>query len=574
MENPGLISEVALCIVVAWLLALAARLIRQPLIIAYLAAGLLVGPVGLGWINSAESISRISELGLIFLLFMIGLEIDLKKILRAGRAILLTSLAQMLGGTLLGFVFFKVLNPLPGGGLTAIYLAVSAALSSTVIIVKLLYDKGELDTLGGRITLGVLVLQDLFAILFLAIQPSLTAPAAGPMLGSLFRVVVLVASTLVASRYVLPALFRAVARQPELVLVGALAWCFLVCGLAQQLNLSREMGALIAGVALSTFPYALDVAARVTTLRDFFLTLFFVGLGMSIPRPTAALLIGAGVYSLFLVASRFLTVFTPLYAMRLGHRTSLVPSINLCQVSEFSLVIVSLGAGAGHLSPAVTGVVAYAFVLLAVASSYAIGRNDALVRWLSPGLRRCGLPDLDAAAAAAPDPGAPAARPIQMLGFFWTASSLLEELGQSAPELLREISVLDFNPEVNTELRRRGIPVLYGDISQRDTLRHSGIERAAIVLCTIPNSLLKGTTATRLVREIRELNAGAQIIVTAQHFAEARGLYQAGADYVLVPRLIEARELSAVLQAARHGSLSELRRQSEGALAARREVLR
>ena len=142
--------------------------------------------------------------------------------------------------------------------------------------------------------------QDLFAILFLAVQPTLKHPAVGPLMASLFRVVVLVASALMSSRYLLPVLFRAVAQLPELVLVGALAWCFLVCGLAQQLELSREMGALIAGVALSTFPYALDVTAKVTTLRDFFLTLFFVALGMSIPRPTALLLLWALAYSAFL----------------------------------------------------------------------------------------------------------------------------------------------------------------------------------------------------------------------------------------------------------------------------------
>ena len=294
MENGHLISDISLCIIAACLLALCARLLRQPLIIAYLVAGLLLGPVGFGWILDRESISTMSELGLIFLLFMIGLEIDLKKILGAGRAIIVTSLVQIFGGCLLGFAFFKLIGLGGGGaGLDAVYLAVSAALSSTVIIVKILYDKRELDTLPGRITLGVLVIQDLCAILFLAIQPTLEHPALVPMAVSLFKVVVLVATALTMSRYALPPVFRAVARLPELVMVGALAWCFLMCSLAQQLELSREMGALIAGVALSTFPYALDVTARVTTLRDFFLTLFFVALGMSIPKPDAGLLLWA-----------------------------------------------------------------------------------------------------------------------------------------------------------------------------------------------------------------------------------------------------------------------------------------
>ena len=170
-----------------------------------------------------------------------------------------------------------------GGGFDALYLTIACALSSTVIIVKVLYEKRELDTLPGRITLGVLVLQDIFAILFLAVQPSLADLQVSVILLSVGRVGVLVATALVLSRYVLPKLFHQIARRPELILLGALAWCFLIGEIAERLHLSREMGSLVAGVSLSTFPYALDVTAKVTTLRDFFITLFFVALGHDDP---------------------------------------------------------------------------------------------------------------------------------------------------------------------------------------------------------------------------------------------------------------------------------------------------
>jgi Kef-type K+ transport system membrane component KefB len=575
MESSHLISEISLCIIVAWLLALIARLLRQPLIIAYLGAGLLVGPAGFGWIHGRESIGTMAELGLIFLLFMIGLEIDLKKILGAGRAIIVTSVVQILGGCLLGFLFFKVIGlGRADGGLDAVYLAVSAALSSTVIIVKILYDKRELDTLPGRITLGVLVIQDLFAILFLAIQPTLQHPALLPMVVSLFKVVVLVASALTASRYALPPLFRAVARLPELVMVGALAWCFLVCGLAQALELSREMGALIAGVALSTFPYALDVTAKVTTLRDFFLTLFFVALGMAIPKPDPHLLLWTCGYVAFLVCSRLVTVFVPLHLMRLGHRASLLPAINLCQVSEFSLVILALGAQANHVNALTQGVVTYAFAFLAVTSSYAVVRNHAALRWLSPLLRKLGFRDLNEATDSRSEGHGPGARPIQILGFFWTASSLLEEMARSAPDLLKEVSVVDFNPHVHDELRRRGVPVVYGDISQRETLVHAGVDQARVILCTIPNALLKGTSNLRLVQQLRDLNPTASIIVSAELFEEIPRLYAAGADFVSIPRLLEARQLCGVVQAARENRLQAKRQELDREISDRREVIR
>ena len=196
-----LIGDITLCILFAWVLGLLAHFSRQPLILAYLIAGFFIGPFGMGWVKSQESINVISELGLIFMLFMIGLEIDLKKIVRAGKVILFAAGGQLIGGVLLGILFFIGIGLSMGSGhFDALYLCIACALSSTVIIVKVLYEKRELDTLPGRITLGVLVLQDIFAILFLAVQPSLDNLQVSVILLSVARVGVLVATALVLSR--------------------------------------------------------------------------------------------------------------------------------------------------------------------------------------------------------------------------------------------------------------------------------------------------------------------------------------------------------------------------------------
>ena len=407
MEH-NLVTDIATCIIAAWVVAVAAQVVRQPLLLAYLLAGFAIGPLGFRWVTEAASIQVISHIGLSLLLFMIGLEMDLRRMLKAGRIISVTAFAQIAGCVALGLVFFGFAG-LAHDWLEALYLAVAAALSSTVIIIKILYDKRELDTLAGRITLGVLVLQDLFVIVFLAIQPDLKHPALGAFGAAVVKVALLVGAGYAISRFVLPAVFRMIARQPELVLVGAIAWCFALAGLAGYLGLSPEMGALIAGVMLSTFPYTLDVIAKVTTLRDFFVTLFFVGLGMSIPLPTQSMLIWMLSVSAFVIASRFLTVFPPLYAMRLGHRASFLPAVNLCQISELSLVLLALGKASGDVSDEAIGVVAFAFAFLAVASTYAIGRNDDLLRAVSPSLDRIGLPDLPATEAVGARAGAPAA---------------------------------------------------------------------------------------------------------------------------------------------------------------------
>src|SRR6201991_318765 len=384
-----LIRDITLCILFAWVLGLLAHFSRQPSILAYLVAGFVIGPFGTGWVKSQESISVISELGLIFMLFMIGLEIDLKKIIRAGPVILIAGGVQLIGGALIGLVFFVAIGMRFGGGAyDALYLCIACALSSTVIIVKVLYEKRELDTLPGRITLGVLVLQDIFAILFLAVQPSLANLQIGVILLSIGRVGVLVATALVLSRYVLPRLFHQIARRPELILLGALAWCFLIGEIAEKLELSREMGSLVAGVSLSTFPYALDVTAKVTTLRDFFITLFFVALGMTIPIPGLSVIGLALVIAAFTVVSRVITTFVPLYLMKQGLRASLLPAINLAQISEFSLVVIQTGVVAKHISAETSSAASFAFVILAVVSTFVMGRSDQVTRALIGPLKR------------------------------------------------------------------------------------------------------------------------------------------------------------------------------------------
>lgn len=572
---PYLMQDIAVCVGAAWLLGLLAQALRQPPLLAYLLGGFLVGPSCLGLVSDPRGIGIVSELGLILLLFMIGLEIDLHKITSAGRSITLTTLSQVGGGVLLGIAIFAALGFPMGrdGRWDALYLSVAAACSCTVVIVKLLYDLRELDTLAGRITLGVVVLQDLFSILFLAVQPNLNDLKVSVLLASMLRVAVLVVTALAVARFVLPAIFRRVARLPELMLVGALAWCFLIGELAAQLNLSRAMGALVAGVALSTFPYALDVGAKVTSLRDFFVTLFFMGLGLAIPVPSWGVVgLAAGV-AVFTVASRLVTTFAPLYLMRTGLRISLLPAINLSQISEFSLVILALGLQAGHIAGDVSAAVSLAFVVLAVLSSLAITNSDPLVRRMMRLLQAAGLKDLGGDAtpvAADPVEGEPR---IIVVGFFREASALLEELALRAPRLVPRITVVDYNPVVYERLKQRGIHVVYGDVSQRNTLLQAGAARAGLFVCTVPESLLKGITTEKLVRQLREINPQARIVATADVLAHVEVLRRAGADYVGLPRLQTARDLCGAVVSAIEGSLTDRQSAMDALLRDRNEVL-
>lgn len=587
----SLISGIGVSILVATVLAFLATLTRQPLILAYLAAGVLIGPeMGFGWIRDQEEIQTIAEIGLILLLFMIGLELNLKKLKEAGRSLVLTGISQFLLCLALGLGFCYLLGftlrstcpcdytilgvKLVGGRYDLFYLAACLALSSTTIVVKLLYEKFELDTLAGRLTLGVLIFQDLWAIVLLGLQPNLADPRLLVILWSFGKGALLVVLSLVVSKYLLGRVFRRIAKLPELVLVASLGWCFLVAGTAAYLGLSLEMGALIAGIAVSTFPYNLEIIGKIINIRDFFITLFFVALGMKIPNP----LIKPGLLGLalllagFLVASRFLTVFPVLYFLGNGNRVSLLTAINLAQLSEFALVIAVLGRKPelNHVGPDLLTLTILVFVLTAVSSTYMIKYNQELQKLLSPLVLALGFRPLREQAEQA----AAESKDIALLGFFRVASAFLQELESRHPELLGQLVVVDFNPQVYHALSQRGVKVVYGDISNVQTLHHAGLEHAKIVISTITDEILVGTDNLRLLREVKRLAPQAKVILIAQSNTRALELYQAGADYVLRPNLATARQLLPVLERLLRGEDAVLKEEELAGLTQREEILK
>jgi len=575
VSTSDLLSSIGVCVGAAALLALLANRLRQPLILAYLATGVAIGPVGLHLVGDPTSITTVAEMGLILLLFIIGLEIDLKKLVAAGRPVVVAGALQVPICVALGLGFFWLLGFRVGGGqFGLLYLAACMSMSSTLIVVKLLYDKFELDTLAGRITLGVLVFQDLWAVAMLAIQPNLTNPDFHPVLVSVPEGLLLVIWSLSVSRYILPRLFRSVAKSPELVLVSALAWCFFLAGAASTIGLSREMGALIAGISLSTFPYNVDVIAKATNIRDFFVTLFFVALGMQIPLPSPRLLLLVVAAAGFLVLSR-LVVVPLLYFSAMGHRASLLPAINLAQISEFSIVIASLGLARGQIDASIVTIVILTFAVTSVTSTYLIRNNEAVQQRLSRLMRLLHISDVRGSREPEEDPEA--GKYIVFLGFFRDASSIVHEFEEwrrsGKSKLLDELLVIDFNPNVINELRKRGVACVYGDIAHIDTLHHAPISNAKLVVSTIPDDILRGTSNLRILKAARHVSPRAQVIVTTDHIPQAIEFYKEGADFVYIPRLQSAGQMAKLLETAMKRGLVTARTEAIADLEGRREVL-
>ncbi len=572
-----LLSSIGICVGAAALIAAVTWRFKQPLIIAYLATGVIIGPhIGLGWITNDESIRTVAEIGLILLLFVIGLEIDVRKMASGGTAVLLTGALQVPICVALGLGFFYVLGVAnTPHNYALLYLAACMSLSSTLVVVKILNDKFELDTLPGRITLGVLVIQDLWAVAMLAVQPNLLNPNLVPLLGSLWRGIVLVVAGFALAKYALPYLFRIVQKAPELVLVSALGWCFFLAGAASLIGLSREMGALIAGVSLSAFPYNVDVVAKAVSIRDFFVTLFFVALGMQITIPSLHVLEIALAASIFVIVSRVVVV-PILYALRLGLRTSIIPAINLAQVSEFSIVIASLGVTMHQIGQDTLTVVIITFAVTSVVSTYMINGSHRIQGVLAAIFKRLGLKDLDAKSGQ--DEEQELHQPVIFLGFFRDTSSILYEFehegtAEESREFVQKILVIDFNPQVLRELRRKNIKCVYGDIAHADTLKHAGVEHAQLVVSSITDDVLRGTSNLRLMRSAQTHAPNARVVLTTEHIPQALHFYEEGADFVFVPRLYSAAACARILRKGLNGGFEEIRSQAIEHLSHRQEVL-
>ena len=324
-----------------------------------------------------------------------------------------------------------------------------------------------------------------------------------------------------------------------------MAWCFVVSGIAERLGLSREMGALIAGLSISAYPYGSDVISKVTGVRDFFVTLFFVALGMQVPVPSATVLGHAVLIVAFVFVSRFIAVVPTTYLLGDGLYAGLVTALNLAQISEFSLVILKLGADYGHVSDRASAVVLTAMILTSLVSPYVIGANDRIARIMLRPFERLARRRERAGGPAA---DAHPAREIVLLGHFRIAQAVLDRVEQLAPHLKGRITLVDYDATRGRAVMARGFRWEYGDLANPDALEHLGMEQARIVVTTISDTFLKGISTRRLVATLRRLAPQATIVMTGEEKTDAEDLLRAGADHVLVPGEITGERILALLE--------------------------
>jgi len=572
---PSLVRDIGLCIVFAGLLAIVFVRLKIPEIAAYLVAGVLVGPIGTQIVTDPGNIETISELGLILLLYLIGLEIDVRKLLASGRILIVSGLLQYPLCVAFGVVVTKLLlmlgigGELLSGSYAPLYIGFVVAASSTLLVVKLFQETFQLDTEAGRIALGLLIFQDIWAIGVIAVQPNFSAPELAPILLSFLGIAVLAALAMFIARFIIPIGFKWVAKKPEVVFAAAISWCFMIVLLGVYLDVltswffkfdlhmsvGAEMGALIAGATIASLPYSTEIISKVSVVRDFFVTLFFVGLGMTIPMPEGInVLMLAALLAVIAVVARYVVIFPLFYFSGLDRRNSMVTSIRLGQISEFSLVICFIGMQLGHISGALTSAVIFAFVITALFTPLMFDKADAIHDSLSKLLGKMGFRE-----PLQKQAGEHESYSLALLGFHRTASSLLHDIGRDHPEMLASTLVVDFNVNLHSKIAALGVAVKYGDLCNAETLHHSGVDRAQVVVCTIPDDVLKGTSNRKIVKGVRHINPGAVIIANAIELSESQALYEAGADYVFLHRVETARAVEDAVEKALSGEIEEYR---------------
>lgn len=538
-----LISDIGIAIIVATVAGYLFLKMRQPIILAYFLAGVIIGPeIGPPLVIDHESIEIISEIGLILLLFIIGLEMNPEKVLSVLGRLVPAGIGQFLFTVVGAFALFSVTaNLISFHKMEILYVSIAISLSSTAIVIKSLHDKYELDSIAGRLSLGVLIFQDIWAILVIVLQPRFDNPSLIPVLLALFRVALLVLGGLLFSRYVLKYVFESITKSPEMIVSIALGWSALFAGVAHSIGLSMEMGALIAGVSIASFPFSMHVTMRIQPLRDFFLTLFFISLGMKMTVPGHDHFYLVPLIILVAFLSRFLILYPLLRVSGSSRRNAFIASLNLSQISEFSLVIVAIGISLGHVGGEFMSVMIYAMAISAILSSYGIRYNNQIYRFLERFWKPKRRKDEQSDGKTVGNTGE---RDIYILGFHRGARALLDYLQEENPQCLKRIVVVDYNQEVVRELAGRGISCVYGDISHEDVLEHTGIGDAKYILSTIPDLLLRGTSNIDLVRVCRKLNREAYIIATADLKNSIHPMKVAGANYVVLPYSLLAQNIA------------------------------
>jgi len=524
MLEESVFYQLSAVIVIAAVVSLVLRIFRQPLIIGYILTGIIVGPSALNIIKNHEAFTSFSEIGIVLLLFIIGLGLNITIIKDAGKPVFLTFLAILLGVGGTGFAAGYLLG---FGPKESLIMATALLFSSTIIVVKVLSDKKEQSRLYGQIAIGILLVEDIFATLALL---ALSASAGGSGTSSdlvmlIAKGVVLGVLLFVVGAFIMPRLSKLFAASQELLYVFALAWAFGIASLFYWAGFSIEVGALFAGVSVAHLPYVQAIATRLKPLRDFFIVIFFIQLGESLNLNNLSnSIVPALVFSALVMITKPLIIMSSLGALGYTKQTGFKSAMHLSQISEFSIVLVVLAISSGFVSKDLAAVVTLTALITIALSAYLMKYDDRLFRRFEKQL------SLFERTKTKKEVKALGNYPLMLLGYREGGYSFV----QTFRDMKKDYIVIDYDPDVIELLERQHISHLYGDVTDTELLDEIGVHKSEMIISTITSP----TTNRMLANHISKANSKAIFICHAAGLDEAEELYEAGATYVLMPHFI------------------------------------
>ena len=535
--NPEIFIELSKILVVTVIVAGFMHIFRQPAIIGYILSGIIVGPVVLNLIDSTNTLTAFSHIGVALLLFFVGLNLNPKVIKDVGKISLITGMGQVIVTTAIGFLIAQALG---FSTIVSAYIAIALAFSSTIIIMKLLSDKKDLGALYGQISIGFLIVQDFIAIGILLIIPyinagdNLTYLAAESILKGVGGILALFLLTI----YALPPIIKIIGKSQEFLLLFSISWCFAIATIFHYLNFSIEVGALLAGMTLSLSPYHYEISSKLKPLRDFFLILFFIMLGSQMVFSNISENIG-----LILIFSFFVLIGNPIIVMALmgslGYtkRNSFLAGLTVAQISEFSLIVVALGVSMGHVTNEILSLVTAVGLITFAGSSYMILYSHKLYPIVEKYLtifEKKGKKVDEHKYHKDND------YEIILIGYDGIGYDILDSL----KKIKKKFLIIDYDPEVIIKLSKEGYNCRFGDINDSELLNELNFAKAKMIISTISVMDIN----LLLTHKIREENKKTIIAVVSHQIDEAVRLYDEGATYVLMPYFLGGKHFSTIIE--------------------------
>lgn len=531
-SSSELFADIAVILLVSALVGLLAVRLHQPLVVAFVLVGVVVGPSVLGLVEPGDDLELLAKLGVAVLLFVVGLKLDLHVVRRLGPVAAVVGCAQV---TAVGTGGFLIALALGLSAAESFYVGLGLAFSSTIIVVKLLSDRREIDDLHGRLAVGILIVQDVVVVAAMIVVATMGERSGS--LGAAFLEVVVASAGLVLMlvllmRFVLEPLLHGLARTPDLLMLFAIAWAVVVAAAGNAIGVGAEVGAFLAGFSLASTPYREAIGSRLVTLRDFLLLFFFIDLGsrLDVADPWDELLV-ALVLSVFVLVGKPVVISLLLLAMRYRSRVSLESGLALAQISEFSLILAALGVEAGQIDDETTTLLTLVALITIAASSYLLLNSESISDRVAPLLERFERAGVEG--SSLPERTSPPDVVVLGLGRYGdgVVTGLLE----------RELRVLgvDFDPLALSRWAGRGVDVLYADVEDPELpgilpLPHSG---------WIVSTVRRVDANLALLAALRHRGYVGKVAVAAHHADEAERLLEAGANRVLSPYASAAKEV-------------------------------